>query len=171
MCIIGVSNVRSNGVSSGHRGLPRTHDLSMSIGVRGWQAHMVIVALVACVAALLAGCRSSGTLEVIEDDPMVSQPIVGAVDVSSTSDAGGTTLGKDTPARLSRLLELDGSRQPGEVLDDVIALAVDAGWDLVRIGHTSPHSARLVQDSGGTVISLFVDVSDPPELSLYFSGR
>jgi hypothetical protein len=128
-------------------------------------------ALLAGVLALsvLAGCGDDGGLAELTADPVVSMDVPGASEREVRTDRGGRQLGKATPARVFRFLELDAGADPDAVFDATLEEAQEAGWTHERAGHTAERTARLRRTSNERELSLFVDLSTPPVLQLTLS--
>lgn len=78
----------------------------------------------------LAGClpsRGREFLQVLQDDPMASEDLLGLPLQSSYEEDVGTALGKTHNASLNRTFDIQ-NRDPERVLADAIAAAVGADW-------------------------------------------
>jgi hypothetical protein len=95
---------------------------------------IVIAAAAALVAAAtaVAGCGGNGDsaqLDALRDDPMAAyEPPNGELVDTEEQREGETTLGKPQLAKVSRLFTLSGDAE--DALDDALAAAEDAGWQL-----------------------------------------
>jgi uncharacterized protein YceK len=81
---------------------------------------------VTLVVGLLSGCSASiPELDLLRADPMATATPAGLNSQSVSENAGGTTLGIDTPSYVLRRLHL---ADPAAALVELDNVAQDAGW-------------------------------------------
>ena len=94
---------------------------------------IAVAAALVAAATTFAGCgggdEDSAQLDALRADPMASYvPPGGELVDTEEQREGETTLGKPQQAKLSRLFALSGDGE--DALDDALAAAEDAGWNL-----------------------------------------